>query len=331
MVLLENLKLPSFTPAVRAFFAAEGIVTVEDFVLHDLHKFLAVAEQSPVSADVKEAVTEALSYLENLQEKWKGGLGLSQQGVRYLSLGCRSIDELLQGGIQEGTLTELVGASSTGKTQICMQAAACAAYNHQCSVIFVDTCGAFSSQRVAHMLGGILGSLLQVEDQRTELTSALKRIERIAVFDVFALLTFLQGIYDTLQAGAEKNRLRLLIIDSVSSVISPVLGGNHSQGHALMISVGQILKKLAARQRLAILITNHTVAGIGSHPRPALGGSWKAVPHTRLMLSHESPRSDIYRMSILKQTSMSCSKQTTFRIGKAGLLPSDTRENATEL
>ncbi|KAL3699946.1 hypothetical protein R1sor_017968 [Riccia sorocarpa] len=329
MVLLENLSIPSFTAAVRAFFAAEGIVTVEDFLLHDLHKFLAVAEQSAVCVDVKEAVVEALSYLENLQEKWKDGLGLSQQPVGYLSLGCESIDKLLEGGIQEGTLTELVGASSTGKTQICMQAAACAAYNQQCSVIYVDTCGAFSSQRVAHMLGGMLGSLLQVEEQRTELTLSLKSIERIAVFDIFSLLTFLQGTYDKLLTESENWRLRLLIIDSVSSVISPVLGGNHSQGHALMISVGQILKKLAARQRLAILFTNHTVAGIGGQPRPALGGSWKSVPHTRLMLSHDSPRSDVYRMSILKHTGQCCSRQTTFRIGRAGLHSFDTREVAT--
>ncbi|KAG6549630.1 hypothetical protein Mapa_008608 [Marchantia paleacea] len=318
MVLLRNLNLPSLTPSVLSLFSAHGILTAEDFVAHELHKLSAAAGQSSESSDFKEAVAEVLSYLENRQGGWCDGFELSQEEVRYLPLGCESIDNLLRGGMQEGTITELVGASSTGKTQMCMQAAAYASYKLRCSVIYIDTCGAFSAQRIAHMLGGILGSLVQVEEQRDGLTLAMKSIQRLAYFDIFSVLAFLQDLHITLQAGSEHSSLRLLIIDSISSVISPVLGGNHSQGHALMISVGQILKKLAITHKLAVLITNHTVAGDGGQPKPALGGSWKSVPHTRLMLSHDSS-SDVYTISFLKHTSMSCTKQAAFRVGRAGL------------
>lgn len=40
----------------------------------------------------------------------------------------------------------------------------------------------------------------------------------------------------------------VLIVDSVSAVVTPVLGGQqHSQGHALMLSLARMLKQLAGR------------------------------------------------------------------------------------
>lgn len=80
--------------------------------------------------------------------------------------------------------------------------------------------------------------------------------------------------------------LRLIIVDSISALITPVLGAGgmqHSQGHALMVGLGRLLKHIAAQYTVALLCTNHMV-GSNKDPRPALGESWKCQPHVRLQL-----------------------------------------------
>ena len=64
--------------------------------------------------------------------------------------------------------------------------------------------------------------------------------------------------------AALPNRVSLLVIDSVSSLISPILGAKQAnQGHVLMIQLATSLKQLAATLGLAVLATNHTVSGDG--------------------------------------------------------------------
>ena len=57
-------------------------------------------------------------------------------------------------------------------------------------------------------------------------------------------------------------RPSLLIVDSLSFLVSPVLGpGGADDGHALMICLGRALKQIAQTQKLAVLSTNHIVGG----------------------------------------------------------------------
>ncbi|OMO61298.1 DNA repair protein [Corchorus capsularis] len=70
--------------------------------------------------------------------------------------------------------------------------------------------------------------------------------------------------------------MRLLIIDSISLLIMPVLGSTSSQGRALMVSAGYLLKNLADQHNLAVLVTNHTVGGEGGTLKPAPGEIGKA-------------------------------------------------------
>ncbi len=66
-------------------------------------------------------------------------------------------------------------------------------------------------------------------------------------------------------------RLSLLVVDSLSFLVSPVMGpGGTDDGHALMISLGRALKQLAQRHKLAVLTTNHIVGGDFSALQPPL-------------------------------------------------------------
>lgn len=81
--------------------------------------------------------------------------------------------------------------------------------------------------------------------------------------------------------------MQLVVVDSVSAMITPVLGAGgiqHSQGHALMLGMGRLLKHIAAQYTVAVLCTNHVV-GSNTEPRPALGETWKNQPHVRVHLA----------------------------------------------
>jgi RAD51-like protein 3 len=99
-------------------------------------------------------------------------------------------------------------------------------------------------------------------------------------------------------------------VDSASSLISPILGGNQIQGHALMVSMGAILRKLAIENHLAVLITNHTVGGEFGQPKPALGESWKRIPDVRLLLTHD-PSSNACEVAVIKHSSIVSPPQTS--------------------
>nr|GMD17465.1 DNA repair protein RAD51 homolog 4 isoform X2 [Ipomoea batatas] len=108
-------------------------------------------------------------------------------------------------------------------------------------------------------------------------------------------------------------RARMLIIDSISSLITPVLGGSGAHGRALMASAGFILKQLADEHNLPVLVTNHMVAGEAGLLKPALGESWKSIPHIRLLLSRDSTR-HISSISVLKHPNMATGDRVEFQI-----------------
>lgn len=62
-----------------------------------------------------------------------------------------------------------------------------------------------------------------------------------------------------------------------------------------------VLKKYYMKPLLKV--TNHMVGGEGGNPKPALGESWKSIPHVRLLLSRDCG-SNICNVSILKHPSV---------------------------
>ncbi len=60
-----------------------------------------------------------------------------------LSIGSKTLDELLGGGVEAGAVTNICGEPGTGKTNICMLAAL-SCISQEKKVIFIDTEGGFS-------------------------------------------------------------------------------------------------------------------------------------------------------------------------------------------
>ncbi|XP_034687450.1 DNA repair protein RAD51 homolog 4 isoform X1 [Vitis riparia] len=318
------------------FCASHGIFSVEDILIHDLYMLVAFAEQQSTSERLKQGITQILSIIDGQHQPWLNGMELledAQQNKQVLSTGCEGIDMLLQGGLCVGHLTELVGPSSSGKTQICLKVASGVATRYMGGVVFIDTGNSFSPLRIAHFINQIPDTIFK-EVKQNILEKVMSQILCHSVFDIFAMLDVVHQLEYSLrsqvQTGADQ--VRLLIVDSISSLITPILGGSGSHGRALMISAGFLLKKLAHEHNLAVVpiikvsiltiitimihwlkVTNHMVGGEGGILKPALGESWKSIPHVRLLLSRD-PGSSICHMSILKHSYMASGRAARFMI-----------------
>ncbi|MEW5301985.1 MAG: hypothetical protein WDW36_004804 [Sanguina aurantia] len=256
-----------------------------------------------------------------VQQPWKPkavtGLELLcelKEALRVLPTGSSLIDGLLDQGVMEGTIAEVVGESSTGKSQLCMLFAATTALRGE-GVVYLDTAAAFSPVRVLGLCRALkaLDPESGPEDAERAVSQAMACIQVLKPHSATAALACLDKV--SLQLHARQRRrgrppalqTRVLIVDSISAIITPILGGmQHSQGHTLMMSLSRMLKQLMQQFRLSVMVTNHVVsagggtgptpapaaAGSGSGPpplqhRPALGEHWRNQAHCRLMLAME--------------------------------------------
>ncbi|XP_032645556.1 DNA repair protein RAD51 homolog 4 isoform X2 [Chelonoidis abingdonii] len=116
---------------------------------------------------------------------------------------------------------------------------------------------------------------------------ALQRIQVARVFDVYKMLDVLQELRCSVsqQVLSSLGPVKVLVVDSVSAVICPLLGGRQAEGLALMMQLARELKTLARELSMAVVVTNHvTRDGSSGHLKPALGRSWSFVPSTRVLL-----------------------------------------------
>ena len=95
-----------------------------------------------------------------------------KQSATLISTGDAALDAALKGGFLCGEVTELVGESSTGKTQLCHAAAASAAMVGA-RVVWIDATNGFSAKRLRQ-----LASTSSAAARRCALLAVLPRPRR---------------------------------------------------------------------------------------------------------------------------------------------------------
>ncbi|XP_034882464.1 DNA repair protein RAD51 homolog 4 isoform X1 [Mirounga leonina] len=197
-----------------------------------------------------------------------------------LSTGIGSLDKLLDAGLYTGEVTEIVGGPGSGKTQVCLCVAANVAYDLQQNVVYIDSSGGLTASRILQ--------LLQARTpEEEEQAGALQRIQVVRAFDIFQMLDVLQDFRGAMsqQVSSASVTVKVVVVDSVTAVVSPLLGGQQREGLALMMQLARELKTLARDLGMAVVVTNHMTRDRDSGElKPALGRSWSFVPSTRILL-----------------------------------------------
>jgi RAD51-like protein 3 len=122
-----------------------------------------------------------------------------------------------------------------------------------------------------------------VQSEKVTLSS-IRCYRALSLQTLFAVLEQLRRDMLALPRAADP-LLRVVVIDSMSSLVAPQLGGS-ACGHAQMMQLVRTIKALAKRFQLVFLVTNHMVGGFRDDAeKPALGLSWTYAADTRLLLA----------------------------------------------
>ncbi|XP_035481425.1 DNA repair protein RAD51 homolog 4 isoform X1 [Scophthalmus maximus] len=279
MVLLRDGMCPGLDEGLVRGLRAADIKTVEDLVSSDMEE---LAQRCSVSYKALFAIRRVL--LAQHAAFPVSGADLYEEllsSTAILSTGNPSLDKLLDSGLYTGEITELSGGPGSGKSQVCFGVAVHISHQLKQNVIYVDTTGGLTAGRLLQML--------QAETSNAEeQMEALQRIRVFRLFDVFSLLDCLYGLCGggLQRASVGGGSVKAVIVDSVSAVIAPLLGGKQNEGMSLMSQVAGVLKTMAKDFNVAALVTNHVTrsGGGGGEVQPGLGASWSHIPRTRVLL-----------------------------------------------
>uniref|UniRef100_F1L9H0 DNA repair protein RAD51 homolog 3 n=1 Tax=Ascaris suum TaxID=6253 RepID=F1L9H0_ASCSU len=194
-----------------------------------------------------------------------------------LSTGVIQLDTLLGGGITAGTFLEIVGLSSAGKSQLCMQLAVnVQKHKRRNECVYVDTEGGFSTKRICDIAMRCLPS--------EYVASCLQRIHHCRCHDAVQLTSTLHRL-DTLIS--QNPKIGLIIVDSVAM---PLRGEIDHMRHMIM-DFSCLLSSLAVSCRCVVIVVNHVAFRFrndedseSGYLASALGTSWSHRPTSRLWM-----------------------------------------------
>ena len=222
-----------------------------------------------------------------------------------ISTGCGPLDELLGGGIERGTVTQLYGPPAAGKTNVALSAAVQVAADGG-TAVYVDTEG-LSVDRFRQLAEGAAGDDIQ------ELTS------RIVVTESHDFDEQREAVRDTESLASEAE---LIVIDSATGFYRLERADEHGDqsGDALRAVASQLthLLSLARKHDLAVVITNQVYTDPDSDQARPLGGH--TLEHwTGTVVRLDRFRGGKRRATLEKHRSKATGDSVTFQITASGL------------
>ncbi|XP_021277056.1 DNA repair protein XRCC3 homolog [Herrania umbratica] len=243
---------------------------------------------------------------------------LLQVTTQKCTTGCPILDRFLHGGIPCDSITEIVAESGSGKTQICLQLSLRAQLpvSHgglSASALYLHTEFPFPFRRL-HQL-----SLSFRSSNARHLPSNDNPCDGIYVQSVHSadeLLDIMSKTESFIESSKAQLPVRLVVIDSIAALFRSEFDNTPvelKRRSSLFFKISSMLKALARRFNLAVLLTNQVVDMVGPNEGinglrignlgslytsgrrvcPALGLAWANCVNSRLFLSrHEEANSE---------------------------------------
>lgn len=221
----------------------------------------------------------------------------------HISTGCESIDTLLGGGFERGTVTQVYGPPAVGKTNVALATAVNAAVDGGSAVV-IDTEG-LSMSRFEQLLDG--------HEAKEDVLR--NRVITREVYD-FAGQAHAVDEAEDLAQDAD-----VLVLDSATGFyrLERVEGGDDT-GEALRDIARQITKLLglARKHNLAVIITNQVYSGMDDEHAQPLGGHTMEHWTGTVVRLEEGANGD--RAAVLeKHRAKETGGRVSFTIGDTGL------------
>ena len=221
-----------------------------------------------------------------------------------LTTGCRSLDDLLGGGFERGTVTQLYGPPAAGKTNVALSTAVQVAADGG-TAVYIDTEG-LSADRFRQLASAVSGNQ-SIED----ITS------RLIISDAHDFASQEEAVRD---AAEFAERAELIVLDSATGFYRLKRTGDADAGESLRQVANQVthLLSLARKHDLGVVITNQVFTDPDSDQARALGGH--TLDHwTGVILRLDRFRGGNRRATLEKHRSKPAGDTATFEITGDGL------------
>lgn len=219
----------------------------------------------------------------------------------YYPVGCSSIDDLLGGGIETGTITQVYGEPGAGKTNVALHACVTLSKAGGRS-LYIDSEGV---------------SVTRLEQLVPKGTDANSLTDRIIIRNVYDFDEQEQAVKEAERVAED---IDLIVVDSVTGFYRLVRGTEADEGETLRSVTNQVthLLSLARKYELAVLITNQVYTDPDTDRIRPLGG------HTLQHWSGTIVRLDRFRggnrrATLEKHRSRPAGGTASFRITESGL------------
>jgi DNA repair protein RadB len=175
--------------------------------------------------------------------------------TQRLDSGSAVMNKLLDGGYEEKVITTIFGPAATGKTTLCLLASISAAATKK--VIYVDTEGGFSAERLKQLKGGM---------------AAMKNILVLHPTNYAEQIKDIAGLKEM-----ASNKIGLIVVDTISMHYRVEVGQTKEpkpiySEFDLQVSY---LSEIARKHSIPVIITNQVYADFDEKDREAvrmLGG-----------------------------------------------------------
>ena len=218
--------------------------------------------------------------------------------------GCGPVDELLDGGFDRGTVTQVYGPPASGKTNLALSAAVETAAAGG-TTVYIDTEGV-SVDRFQQLLSAT------VDGDDVEAVAS-----RIVIEDALNFEEQAEAVRD---AEEFAGRADLIVLDSATGFYRLERTGDGDEGEALRSVARQVthLLSLARKHDLAVVLTNQVFSDPDADRTRALGGN--TLEHwTGVVLRLERFRGGNRRATLEKHRSKAAGESAQFRITDRGL------------
>ncbi|KAJ7499227.1 P-loop containing nucleoside triphosphate hydrolase protein [Mycena latifolia] len=209
--------------------------------------------------------------------------------------GLPQLDELLYGLATSRRVIEVSGGKGSGKTSLLLHLILRhLVHRPQSGVLWIDTTGDFSTARAAAILelGGVSGA-----------STALERLQVSVALEVDAVHEVLEELRMSLTLNPEV-RIRGIVVDTVTSLLGPILSPVSSQGHSIMTGFMRQLRAFAQTFSMTVFVANNSTAFIpvvtgsaSNNPnirKPALGPSFTFLSDATIWLAVCSDGPDLH-------------------------------------
>jgi len=245
---------------------AAGFYSVRDLAFASAHELAVVLG----SEERALAIIRAAQKLVNRGEEFITAKALfeKRKSLEYISTGVRSLDDLLEGGVEVGSITEFIGEFGAGKTQICHQLAVMVQLPREkgglnARALYIDTEGTFRPERIIQ-----IARAKQLDPEKT-----LENIIYARAYNSDHQML----LVDEAKKYIENKNIRLIIVDSLINHFRSEYPGREnlaSRQQKLNRHISQ-LHRLASLYNLAVVVANQVMSSpdifFGNPMKPAGG------------------------------------------------------------